>query len=307
VIDSGLRSMTDSDGGGSLTLVSATLTSPAQVMALNGLMTTPHLYYVNIHTSDVPAGVLRGQVATETFFYKADLLPGDEVPAVTGLEASGKVLVTLDVTRDSVGNIASGTVMFDANFRFAEAVTLTGFHIHSGQAGENGLVVLNAGVVSATDSDGMGRIVKIISLPTTETILDTLSGIIAHPQQYYVNLHTTLHPEGAVRGQLADANQMTSIPFSVNDGTFRSNLGIQNLTDIPGRVLVRLSNPNGEIGVQTLYVPARGFTHLLNLNVVFGNNEPFGSVKLEPDQHIEAFVSVIQNASNVPLIVPLAP
>ena len=109
-----------------------TLTTAAQLAALTGLATTPHLYYINLHTTDFPGGAIRGQCTTETFFYKATMLPSNEVPAITGLNASASVLVTLDVTRDSSGNITSGAIMFDANYQFPGTVTFSGFHIHTG-------------------------------------------------------------------------------------------------------------------------------------------------------------------------------
>jgi hypothetical protein len=307
VINSGLTSTEDSDGVGSLVFTTPTLNTPEQLTALNGLVNTPHLFYINLHTTENPAGVIRGQVMTETLFYKASLLPSNEVPPVTDVDASADVLITLDVTRDSNGNITSGAIMFDNNYRFPGAVTINGFHIHTGQAGENGPVVINSGVTTIDDPDGVGRIIKIISLPTDEATLNTLKAVIANPEGHYVNMHTSTHPAGAIRAQLKDANQFTSIPFSRDDGNFRSNLGIQNLTDIPGRVLLRLAGEDGDIYEQSIDIPARGFTQILNVNPSVGNEETQGALKLEPDQHIEAFVSVIDNASNLPTVVPLTP
>jgi hypothetical protein len=307
VIGSGLTSTPDSDGVGSLVLTTPTLDTPEELTALNGLVNTPQLFYINLHTSDNPAGVIRGQVTTETLFYKASLLPGNEVPAVTDVDASADVLITLDVTRDSGGNITSGAVMFDGNYRFPGAVTINGFHIHTGQAGENGPVVINSGVTSIDDPGGVGKITKIISLPTDETTLNTLKAVIANPEGHYVNMHTSTHPAGVIRGQLKDANQFTSIPFSRDDSNFRSNLGIQNLTNIPGQVLLRLAGEDGDIYEQSIDIPARGFTQIPNVNPSVGNEETQGALKLEPDQHIEAFVSVIDNASNLPTVIPLTP
>jgi hypothetical protein len=283
------------------------LDTPEQLTALNGLVNTPQLFYINLHTTDNPAGVIRGQVTTETHFYKASLLPGNEVPAVTDLDATADVLITLDVTRDSNGNITSGAVMFDGNYRFPGAVTFVGFHIHTGKVGENGPIVINSGVTSIDDADGVGQITKIISLPTDETTLSTLKAVIANPEGHYVNMHTSTHPAGAVRGQLKDANQFTSIPFSRDDSSFRSNLGVQNLTDIPGLVLLRLSGEDGDIYEQSIYIPARGFTQIPNVNPSVENDETQGALKLDPDEHIEGFVSVIDNASNLPTVVPLTP
>src|SRR5262249_37108075 len=280
-------------------------TTPTQLAALAGLVATPHLYYINLHTTDNPGGEIRGQCTSETFFYKATMLSSNEVPAIAGLNASASVLVTLDVTRDSSGNITSGAIMFDANYQFPGAVTFTGFHIHTGAAGVNGPVVLDSrtsGVQS--DPTGTGRIIRIISLATTQTILDALKAVTLNPSGHYINLHTTTNPGGAIRAQLSDANQFTSIPFTLDDGTFRSNLGIQNLTDMASTVVVNVAGGTGAGSEMTVALPARGFVQLLNVNSLFGVGAR-GVVHLDPDEHVVAFVSTIENATNVPFIIPM--
>jgi CHRD domain len=304
VINSGLASMPEPDGVGSLTFTTPALTTAEQITALNGLATTPHLYYINLHTSDNPGGEIRGQCTTETHFYRADMLPSNEVPPIPELNASASALITLDVTRDTSGAITSGAVMFDTNYNFPVGTTFNGLHIHTGRAGENGDVVIPAGVSSVESSTGKGSITKLISLPTTPEMLGILNAVLTNPQGHYVNLHTSANPGGAVRGQLEDANQFSSIPFALDDGTFRSNLGIQNLTNVPGTVAVSVAQESGATSSMTVALPARGFTQLLNVNSLFGNPGPIGSIRLAPDQHIDAFVSTIDHATNTPTIIP---
>jgi hypothetical protein len=303
-INSGLASMPEPDGAGSLTFTTPILTGATQLTALNGLATTPHLYYINLHTSDNPGGEIRGQCTTETHLYRANMLPSNEVPPIAGLNASASALVTLDVTRDTSGAITSGAIVFDTNYDFPGSTTFNGFHIHTGRAGENGNVVINSGVTSIADSDGKGQITKLVSLPTTPEMLATLTAVLTNPEGHYINLHTEVNPGGAVRGQLVAANQLTSIPFSLDDGTFRSNLGLQNLTNVPGTVTVNLAQENGTTSAMTVGLPARGFMQLLNVNSLFGNPGPVGSIRLDPDQHVDAFVSTIDNATNTPTIIP---
>jgi len=307
VINSGLNATSDPTGVGNIVLPAVTLDTSDQITALNGLLTSPQLYYINLHTSDNPGGAIRGQVTTETLFYKAILLPENQVPPVTGLNASASVLVTLDVTRDSSGKITSGAIMFDADYQFPGAVTFVGFHIHQGLASISGPVVIDSKLTTFSDSAGSGKITRILSLPTDVTTLSILNSILTNPQGFYVNLHTSDSPGGAVRGQLTDANQLTSIPYSVDDGVFRSNLGIQNLTHIPGRVLLRVIGKDGDTYEQSIYVPARGFTQINKINPSVGNEETEGAVKLDPDQHVEAFVSMIENANDFPSVIPLTP
>ncbi len=304
VVNSGLTSTLDADGVGSMSFTTPSLSTAAQLTALNGLVATPHLYYMNLHTTDFPGGVIRGQCTSETYFYKANLSPTNEVPAIAGSTASASVLVTLDITRDSSGNITSGAVLFDASYLFPGGATFTGFHIHTGRAGENGPVVISSGLSSTVDATGAGGITKAISLPTTQTVLDTLKAVITNPVGHYVNLHTTISPGGAVRGQLVEASQSSSIPYALDDGIFRSNLGIQNLTNLPGLVVVSLAGENGSGSAMAVPVPARGFVQLGNVNNLLGVG-PLGVARLDADQHVEAFVSTIENATNTPYVIPM--
>jgi len=305
VINSSLTSTPDADGGGSLSFTTPSLTSAVNLAALTGLVATPHLYYINLHTSDNPGGEIRGQCTSETFFYKATMLPSNEVPAIAGLDASASVLVTLDVTRDSTtGAITSGAIMFDVNYQFPGAITFTGFHIHTGVAGVNGPVVLDTRTTGIVDATGSGRLTRIVSLDTTQARLDALKAVIANPSGHYINLHTTANPGGAVRAQLSDAHQFTSIPSVLDDGTFRSNLGIQNLTNMASTVVVNVAGPTGAGSEMTVALPPRGFVQLLNVNSLFGVGTR-GVVHLDPDQHTVAFVSTIENATNIPFIIPM--
>jgi len=54
----------------------------------------------------------------------------------------------------------------------------------------------------------------------------------------------------------------------------------------------------------TVALPPRGFVQLLNVNSLFGVGTR-GVVHLDPDQHVVAFVSTIENATNIPFIIPM--
>ena len=70
-------------------------------------------------------------------------------------------------------------------------------HIHRGQRGENGPVVVTLTVPSGGDPGATGGCV-----PPDGGNTAVLEEILKHPNRFYVNVHTAAFPSGAVRGQL---------------------------------------------------------------------------------------------------------
>ncbi|MFN2466953.1 MAG: CHRD domain-containing protein [Gaiellaceae bacterium] len=128
--------------------------------------------------------------------FKLNLDPRQEVPPVA-LKADARGSLTLDVTRDATGNIVSGKVVFHLNYRFPGAVTITGLHVHQGARKANGPIVVDSGIGTTTDADGAGNLTSVV--PGSPA---TLTAILASPRGFYVNLHTSTHPGGALRDQL---------------------------------------------------------------------------------------------------------
>jgi hypothetical protein len=71
--------------------------------------------------------------------------------------------------------------------------TPTAAHIHHGAVGVNGPIV----VALTAPSDGNGSSIGCVTVDGT-----LLKDIMQHPEDYYVNVHTTEYPGGAIRGQL---------------------------------------------------------------------------------------------------------
>lgn len=137
---------------------------------------------------------------------RTQLLPSNEVPAVTNADgnARGDVVVTIKLDRDGSGAVTGGTASFFFTVSgFPAGTTVTGAHIHPGVAGANGSVVISTGItgaaaVSLADGSSPGLIFN--DRPATATLLQD---IINNPGNYYFNVHTTVNPGGAIRGQLA--------------------------------------------------------------------------------------------------------
>jgi hypothetical protein len=130
------------------------------------------------------------------------LQPKQEVPALQ-LKARGEGLLTLDVTRDSSGAITSGEVIFYVNYDFPGSINFTGLHVHQAAKGANGPVVVDSGIAAFTDADGDGNVTAVV----TGVSPTLLQAILAKPRDYYVNLHTSVNPTGAMRDQLLDTKR----------------------------------------------------------------------------------------------------
>ena len=76
----------------------------------------------------------------------------------------------------------------------------TAAHIHEGAPGENGPVVVNL----AAPADGNAA--DCLSESEEGKFVDgqTAAEILANPEDYYVNVHNTEYPGGAIRGQLEE-------------------------------------------------------------------------------------------------------
>ena len=128
--------------------------------------------------------------------FTAILLPANEVPPVTNTDAtaSGTMQLTMTVTRDAANNITGATYDFQIHVTgFPEGTTLTGAHIHAAPVGVAGPIV-----VPLTPPNASG-----VSSGCVNADKELVKAIRQHSENYYVNVHTSDFPAGAVRGQLS--------------------------------------------------------------------------------------------------------
>lgn len=92
-----------------------------------------------------------------------------------------------------------GTVCYVVKVKRLDAITAA--HIHVGAAGTNGGVVVDLAILTA-DTKVTGNATRysdcIEGLDAT-----LLTSIKENRAGYYLNVHTTVYPDGAIRGQLA--------------------------------------------------------------------------------------------------------
>ena len=163
-----------------------------------------------------PIGPTPGNTTTST--YTVPLSAANEVPPIANADAnaSGTATIALTVTRDDAGAVTSATANIQINVTgFPPGTSVTDAHIHNGPAGANAGVYVSAGIAAGelVLPNGAGSLAKNgINVPA-----DRAAAIIANPAGHYFNVHTTLNPAGAIRGQLAGGGATVTTDPGVAD------------------------------------------------------------------------------------------
>jgi hypothetical protein len=116
--------------------------------------------------------------------FTTELTGAAEVPGPGDPDGSGTATITL--------NHGQGTVCWEIQ---VSGITLpaAAAHIHEAPVGVAGPVDVT---LSAPDADGFAS-------GCTSVDREEIKEIIQHPEEYYVNVHTSDFPAGALRGQLS--------------------------------------------------------------------------------------------------------
>ena len=132
----------------------------------------------SLHTLLIALALSIGSAAAQTML-SAALLGSNEV-ANGDPDGTGRAAVTINATTGAVSwNIAAFNIL-----------TPSAAHIHRAAAGVNGSVVFDFSA-------------NLIGSGTMTTVL--ANEILANPAGFYVNVHTSAHTGGAIRGQLSTA------------------------------------------------------------------------------------------------------
>ncbi len=139
----------------------------------------------------VVAGVtgIAGMVSAGGRPLSTDLSGAEEAPGPGDSDATGQADLTL--------NEGQGEVCFDLSWAQIDG-TVVAAHIHVGDAGTPGPIVVELFMGTAfAGTDAASGCVD-------EVDRDLIKAIRQNPSAYYVNVHSTVFPAGAVRGQLGD-------------------------------------------------------------------------------------------------------
>ena len=222
---SGGNPVVDATGRGEILRPVEVAAGSANVAVLEDLLQNPAGFYINLHSTVYPGGVLRAQLTrAERRVYGAMLTPDNEVPAVNS-QARGIGFATFLTSFNASGEVISGEVTFDLNYSgFTPGLVFTGMHFHNGFAGTNGPVTINTGLAAAqnitTGASGAGSMKYVVDVNVaTPAAGNTILGIWKDPGSAYWNLHTTTNPGGEIRAQLrgTEAISFTSQMSTANE------------------------------------------------------------------------------------------
>ncbi|MEW6488687.1 MAG: CHRD domain-containing protein [Thermodesulfobacteriota bacterium] len=194
------------DGGTSVT-ASAALTG-AEVADLTA---AGNHFYVNVHSNQVGAGVVRGQIGQEIVLASNVFLStANEVPPVPGRTETG-----LAVMR-GVDGAAPAMKFFLEVFDLDPTDALQVAHIHSGGPTENGPVVIS--LVGGPAQPPL-RPLDVLPVFGGETSVrgevpvsaQELADLVDPTRAWYVNIHSTQVGSGLVRGQLREVTFANAI------------------------------------------------------------------------------------------------
>lgn len=162
-------------------VATGTLTN-VRVSLIDSLKSDVNEIYLNVHSTQVGSGLLRGQLNTKLEMVSDVALSGaNEVPAVV-TSAVGTALLRLTSNKKLYYKVTvTGLESSDA---------LTASHIHKAATGVNGSVYL--GLYTSLADFGTVKIITVDDAQIASLKVDA----------FYVNVHSVSKPAGVVRGQI---------------------------------------------------------------------------------------------------------
>ncbi len=188
------------------------------------------LWYINIHSNIRPGGELRAQLVPGpvTHYFSANPITGaQETPPIT-TNGTG----TIDAAYDA----ATKTLTFGARWSNL-STTVTGIHFHVAPPGTPGGITVDFATLG--------------SFPTTTTGAFASSVVLSDAQEtqlldgnFYINIHTTMHGGGEIRGQLNPIAVPVVVLGDINDD------GVINVADVTelANLLAAETPPDAAIG-----------------------------------------------------------
>lgn len=189
----------------------------------------------------------------------AQLSGANEVPAADA-DGFGAASVTFDIIDPAKANTGA-EVCWDLSYSNITGTPIAA-HIHSGAAGVNGPIVVTFSSLDPSSASNCAS----LDPPQAQLIMN-------NPANFYVNVHTTDFPNGAIRGQLSagpppggEAHLLTE-PLRAYDS--RDSAG-PKITPNETRT-ISLATGNNALGANVLAVPPGATAAIVTLTVTATN------------------------------------
>ena len=139
-------------------------------------------FYVNIHSTQLPGGLARGQIGKNILQAYSVILSGLSEPVPVTTTATGVAIVRINEDNRLISKITISNMEAADTLRFA--------HIHFGATGINGPVLTNLADTRNDFDNTQSRTIRA-------TLTDTIG-----TRTVYVNVHSNFNPGGKLRGQI---------------------------------------------------------------------------------------------------------
>jgi hypothetical protein len=188
-----------------------------------------------------------------THYFQASLSPSAETPEpITVSMASGSSLVRIHIRRSDTGEFLQAAVDFDATLSVVQEQNLVNMHIHRAALGVGGPVVIDSvfGSPIPVEAGGTARIIRQFIVEADDASgIETIEALLANPEGYYVNVHSSAHPPGVARGQLHPVDLAATLGVADQAAALQASVEalqaqVTTMQDLLNRIAMRFSiNP----------------------------------------------------------------
>jgi len=194
-----------------------------------------HLF-ITILAATIFAATLAAQGQSQMRF-QASVSPTNVAPPLRNMDASGDCELAINLVRNQNGDPINGFVDCTCNLGLGMNQAINAMHIHQGERGQNGAIVLNANfgepVMAGPGPQRIFRQVEVVDTPG----LQVLQQIMANPGGFYLQIHSNENPAGLCRDQLRlnDADRLTQMEQQMD----RLNQTAGSINERIGRIMQR--------------------------------------------------------------------
>src|SRR4051812_34954926 len=133
----------------------------------------------------------------ETRTFVASLSGSATAAPASDPDGTGTASITFHIKTAGSATVGSADVCWDITYNGIDGTPIAA-HIHAGEVGVNGPIVVPAPGVSFSNLGPNS------STGCTDTNAAAVEDIMATSSNFYVNVHTVAFPNGAIRGQLSE-------------------------------------------------------------------------------------------------------